>query len=101
MLGWLKKVLRHWLMEEDKPDRVLECLVFGKGGRREIVKHHITGTHGILLVGTPLGPNAPNQGIKLIGEHEAVCRNHFWALWESLNDRKLQWEDGQKFSPPT
>ena len=97
MLGWLKKLLRNWLLEPEPPKPYLECLVLVKG-TRQIVQFHVTSAHGVRLVGQPLGTDA--QGVRLIGEEDAVSRERFWALWETLNTRKLQWEDGQQFKAP-
>ena len=102
MLQWLKVLLRRWLeIQDSSPPPVddnymLEAMVPVKG-LPTIVRFRIVGARGLHLVGVPEN-NA--QGVRLIGQYEAVDHAHWTKLWRRFTPDadKWTWSDGTPFT---
>lgn len=95
MIGWLKRRLRKWLLEDEKTDDVfLECRIPKKEYGTKLVTYQITNSQGIRLLGE-------NDGeIRLVGENDTIDRDKFWRIWRKFNPHNdLRWEDGEVFDP--
>ncbi len=92
MLGWLRRILRRWLIEEPEPRPYLDCLIPDKAGP-QLVTYFITGAQGLMLVGQPTGTR--DRGERLIRAEDTHDQKHFHRLWKRFSvGVDLRWEDG-------
>jgi len=91
MFGWLKKLL-GW---RRRINLELRCRVLTKNGYA-IQTFIIGSAFGMKLYGVPIDNPAD---CRLIGQGEAVDRDHFWDLWEHFSGDGWKWEDGTPVRP--
>jgi len=97
MLGWLRRTLRKWLLEDvevKKPQQakfspLLQCVF---GGR--VITCHITGRVGMCLQGRPLGEEKGDWSSRIITQRDALDSEEFNAMWRHfVGDSVLEWEE--------
>jgi len=95
LLNWLRGKIRVWLQGPEGPvSRSLEVLYDGK----------VLRVVGVAVVGLRIHCMVPGQRsttVSLIGEGQAVDREHFWKLWRELGGKPFRWADGTPFRPET
>ena len=96
MLGWLKKILRRWLVDDTRPPApYLDCRVAGSNGIK-IVKVLVVGTVGVSL----LGQRCDGEGELIISSFIVTDRQHFDRLWKHwMGNHQITWENGEPYNP--
>lgn len=99
MLAGLKSALRRWLLdvpEATDPSPWIDAVV-ARGRGRHVVRLRVTGVVGLRLVCVP---EREADASLLVGEEQALDREHFWRLWAHHGrGQGFRWEDGTPFSP--
>lgn len=90
MLKWLKRVIRNWLLEENKS--ISKQIKIYIDTRMVLVT-------AVAVCGMRLKCVGPDGMEQLIDSNKAVYPEHFWNLWKDMSDMKLKWPDGTDFEP--
>ena len=93
MLRWLKRKIRSWLLDDDKPPDPILLVDVGAGQEKACAM----GVAGIHLV---CKSQSSEDGQMLVRSDQAVDPKHFWRVWQHLGGSRLTWASGKPFKPP-
>ncbi len=87
MLGWFKRLLKRWLLVDDKPSMVLEVVLGDE--IQKVVVSKVVGSRILCTI-----PGKGKSACRLIGIGQAVDKKHFQDLLRMLGGTEWYWPDG-------